>query len=331
MNLLLRAIRLGPIKVLKKLLGFNKEYCIAYRKCSPENNILNKAKDPFVVLPNTKDFWYADPSIVYDKENTYVFMEAFEKKEHIGRIAVSHFEKDGILSTPQVILKEPFHLSFPTIVRWNDKLYMIPETCQCNSLCIYECLQFPHQWNLYKPFDVGCKLVDTIVLEKTKEKLTLQTSTWQEPNFLNTKFQIYYLKNQDGTLTLEADQEFNSKQTFSTKNRNAGSLFSYKNSLVHPVQVSSDVQYGLYIDFWKYSGVEQIASEKITAIQPKDIVIEKINPKAVAGIHSYCSDGNYEVIDACCWRYSPAEPYYKINRKFKMAITSNRKRKTDSY
>jgi hypothetical protein len=57
------------------------------------------------------------------------------------------------------------HLSYPFIFRWNDDLYMIPESLDNRSVEVYRCEEFPYTWTFQgKLLDDICA-VDATLLE----------------------------------------------------------------------------------------------------------------------------------------------------------------------
>ena len=57
-------------------------------------------------------------------------------KGRIAKLVVSR--KDYILKEMKIVLEEPWHLSFPFILRKNDKIYIIPESCKAAVTAVYE-------------------------------------------------------------------------------------------------------------------------------------------------------------------------------------------------
>ncbi len=87
-------------------------------------------------VPNSSRYWYADPMLQEWGGKKYLFMEAYDMLWSVGRIAVSEWKGDGFTS-PEVIIKRPYHLSYPFTFSYQGDLYMIPETGQNKSLEIY--------------------------------------------------------------------------------------------------------------------------------------------------------------------------------------------------
>jgi hypothetical protein len=47
-----------------------------------------------------------------------------------------------------IILREPFHLSYPFVFEHQEAIWMIPETAQDRSVRLYRAVEFPSQWRL---------------------------------------------------------------------------------------------------------------------------------------------------------------------------------------
>jgi hypothetical protein len=46
----------------------------------------------------------------------------------------------------RIVLREPFHLSYPSVFKWNDHWLMIPETFEAGALRLYRAEKFPTRW-----------------------------------------------------------------------------------------------------------------------------------------------------------------------------------------
>ncbi len=56
----------------------------------------------------------------------------------------------------QIVLDEPFHLSYPYIFKWSDRYYMIPESGDVCEVRLYETIEFPLKWRYVKTLLYGC-------------------------------------------------------------------------------------------------------------------------------------------------------------------------------
>jgi len=46
----------------------------------------------------------------------------------------------------QIVLDEPYHLSYPYVFEWQGDYYMVPESYQVNSILLYRAVNFPTDW-----------------------------------------------------------------------------------------------------------------------------------------------------------------------------------------
>ena len=45
-----------------------------------------------------------------------------------------------------IVLREPFHLSYPYVFRWRGQWYMTPETLDAGCIRLYRARRFPADW-----------------------------------------------------------------------------------------------------------------------------------------------------------------------------------------
>jgi len=92
-----------------------------------------------------KDRYWADPHVVARDGRYYIFIEEhiLGKKAHI---AVIEMDDRGNHGEPTVVLKRPYHLSYPFVFEHEGRFYMIPETAENSAIELYRCVEFPHVW-----------------------------------------------------------------------------------------------------------------------------------------------------------------------------------------
>lgn len=138
MNQLYRAMHMPVSRLIKKLMGHKEKYVVCVNELNDNSDIFTKNSTlNFKILFHDNWCWYADPILQEYQGEIVLFMEQFDLKLNRGAIACSTL-KDGIFSDPVTIIKEPFHMSFPVTFLWNEQMYMIPETSEDNSVCLYE-------------------------------------------------------------------------------------------------------------------------------------------------------------------------------------------------
>lgn len=88
----------------------------------------------------------ADPFMMRANDTWYMFFEVMNQETKKGEIGLAT-SKDGLKWTyKEIVLVEPFHLSYPYIFEWMNEFYMIPESFQTGSIRLYKALKFPFRW-----------------------------------------------------------------------------------------------------------------------------------------------------------------------------------------
>jgi hypothetical protein len=89
----------------------------------------------------------ADPFMLHTDGRWYMFFEVLNRETRRGVIGLATSD-DGLTWThEQVVLEEPFHLSFPYVFEWQGERYMIPETLGASAVCLYKADDFPTRWS----------------------------------------------------------------------------------------------------------------------------------------------------------------------------------------
>jgi len=311
MNQFKRALKMNPLRLLKKIFCFEEIYTIAYRS-RDGHTLLDSDLLSFDRIPYDDTFWYADPILVSHQENEYLFMESFDMRTQLGSIACARFDETGRLSAPRVILQEPYHMSFPMVFSWNDGLYMIPETCGNRSLNLYRCEGDIEKWTLVKSFPVAEELVDTVVTACGEDYVELHCSALHEKDKFKNKWQKFRIVKDCEDYHLEADTAFNSGNDYNNGYRMAGSLVKEENMVILPTQESTDIDYGAYLYLNDFSGRDITGMPVLKKVTVDNILLPDVAQKEQIGVHSYALSENYEVVDMRYFCFSPRNRLRKI-------------------
>ncbi|WP_255168968.1 glucosamine inositolphosphorylceramide transferase family protein [Natrononativus amylolyticus] len=107
----------------------------------------------------------ADPFYAFHDDTHHLFFEILDD----GMGVIGHATSDNGLnwSYQQVILKEPFHLSYPYVFQSGGEWYMLPEhTAETQrSLRIYKAVQFPRSWVLAETALSGKRIIDPTLVQ----------------------------------------------------------------------------------------------------------------------------------------------------------------------
>jgi hypothetical protein len=106
----------------------------------------------------------ADPFIMKDKEKWHLFFEVYNLATMQGDLAVASSTNTWVWNYNQVILDEPFHLSYPYVFQWENEYYLIPESFEDNSVRLYKAEQYPLKWTFVTRLVVGRDYVDNSII-----------------------------------------------------------------------------------------------------------------------------------------------------------------------
>jgi hypothetical protein len=120
------------------------------------NNPVLTAKDVTDVAAK----FVADPFMVRENGTWYMFFEVMNFDDNKGDIALATSNDGFNWNYKQIVLDEPFHLSYPYVFKWKNEYYLIPETYEASSVRLYKAVNFPTNWSLEKTLLEGSDYVD---------------------------------------------------------------------------------------------------------------------------------------------------------------------------
>lgn len=314
MNQFKRVLKMNKLKLLKKICCFEEIYTIGYRNREGKT-LLDSDLLAFNRIPFDDYCWYADPILVTHEGISYLFMESFDMRTQLGSIAYSRFQDNGELTRPKVIIREPYHMSFPMVFSWNGQLYMIPETSGNRSLNLYRCQGDMESWTLEASFPTEEKLVDTAVVSCGEDSVELLTAALDPRDSLKCKWQKFRIHREAEGYRLEADEVFNAGNDYDRGYRMAGSLIREKGMEILPTQESTEVDYGAYLYLKDFSGRDVTDMPVLKKVTVDHILLPDVKQKEHIGVHSYALSEQYEVIDMRYFRFYPKNRFWKIKCK----------------
>ena len=128
---------------------------------------LSQVTNPVLTADAVSDIdaaFVADPFVVRAGAEYRMFFEVWNNATGQGDIGLAS-SLDGLhWRYEQVVIDEPFHLSYPYVFRWEDDYYMIPESEQDRSVRLYKAVSFPRQWQLQATLLWGYHYVDPSII-----------------------------------------------------------------------------------------------------------------------------------------------------------------------
>ena len=135
-----------------------------YEGPSPFELTAGPGNQPILTARDVSDvpaMFVADPFMVQDGDTWYMFIEVFNKNTRQGDIGLATSHDDGLTwKYDEIVLDESFHMSYPSVFRWQHKWYMLPESHEAGQIRLYEALAFPRRWRHVHTCIVGERLAD---------------------------------------------------------------------------------------------------------------------------------------------------------------------------
>ena len=134
---------------------------------APADGIINPVLKTSDVTDIETDI-VADPFMVRENDLWYMFFEVVNSHATEGDIALAE-SNDGLhWKYMQVVLREPFGMSFPYVFKWQGDYYMVPETHQAGAIRLYRAESFPTRWLFAGTLIQGMYVDPAIVRYKDK-------------------------------------------------------------------------------------------------------------------------------------------------------------------
>lgn len=238
----------------------------------------------WITYKGYKEDWIADPYILSETYSQIDFLvEEWVEKKHKGRLVKISLDKRNHNVKKTVILDLSTHLSFPSIIKENDNIFICPENAASGKQKIYrfnptnECLESPVtiieepllDVNIVKIEDVyyafGVKLLDGDKGDNCHLKI-----------FKSEKLLGKY------KLIQEIENEF-------AQERGAGAFFWHKGKLIRPVQ-NCEGDYGRNVIFKEITIENGIFKENVVG----SLLPSRQYPE---GLHTFNVLGDTFVID----------------------------------
>lgn len=140
---------------------------IGWRLTGPQNDVWARrdlSGEPWNVLQDPVDHFYADPFPCIRDGKRVIFFEALEHKAQKGIIACSIFGDDGRPGPAIPVLEEPWHLSYPFVFEEDGQIWMIPEASLSGEITLYRATGFPLTWERHATLISGVEAGDATIV-----------------------------------------------------------------------------------------------------------------------------------------------------------------------
>lgn len=270
---------------------YSQNWNIGFCEQTPEELIKDKALKPIQWMKHPyKDRWFADPFILkVTKDEIVVFVEECNMEKPKGILCELVLDRDSLwLKQRFVLLEAETHLSYPQIIRQNDKVYVCPENGASGKLNIYEYDAVNHR--LFAPVCIlEENLGDATIVKKGDEYFLLAT---KYPALFEDAL-LYHSTSLMGPFTLFADSPAQCDKSCA---RPGGAFFYSDGQLYRPAQ-DCVKRYGSALSIMK------IESIGVPMVEDKDFTIIAKSYKYNLGIHTINFHNRLCVVDGYGYYY----------------------------
>jgi len=259
-KLLTRTIR----RTWSRWVGFN-QWCIFFRisKSSPSFTLRNFRK-----LTPPRDRFWADPFVVSRDSKHFLFVEEFFYNRGKGQISCLVLDEQGaVISEARPVVKTPDHLSYPFVFEMDNKFWMIPESAERKTVDLYECTEFPWNWEFRKTLMSGVEAFDSTLHHHDGCWWLFQTRCAYPGLSAHDTLHLYFTDNlMDGTWTPHPQNPVLSDPRGA---RPAGKIFVHQGNLFRPSQCCVPrYGYGMYLNRIVTLSTTEYKEEKVSEILP---------------------------------------------------------------
>jgi hypothetical protein len=248
---------------------------------------LKKGDADYIFLDQPENSFWADPFIVIDKQEIYLFIEELNPETQLGEIACVYLADDFRILEKKTVLKGNTHFSFPNTFYYQDAYYMIPENSDSNNLDLYKASCFPYEWQFEKTLIKEVRFVDAVWIyhQGTYWLFANKINDFEHDN--NDNLYLYYSNDLFGNQWQSHIQ--NPIISDAGKSRNAGNIFAKEGRLFRPSQNCSKT-YGANVVI---NEILELTTHNYREITTTSLFV----PKGYCGMHTTNSFDDVEVFD----------------------------------
>jgi hypothetical protein len=237
-------------------------------------------------MESPRGHFYADPFLVQEADQTWLFFEDLDYASRLGRISVAEI-KNGALGSVHLVLERPYHLSYPCVFRYGGEWFMIPETGSQKRVELYRCTRFPYDWEFDRELWKGTAVDTTVWVE---DGICWFFVTLKEPRGGAVQLWLFHA---DGPRKPWIPHPANPISTDIRSSRGGGAVFARDGKRYRPSQDCS-ISYG-----------RSFSLNEIVTLTPEEyheerrVTVDPTWAPGLIGTHSYSQARDIEVIDGC--------------------------------
>lgn len=116
-------------------------------------------------VTDRKASFVADPFMHFDGTRWAMFFEVLNLATGRGEIGLATSDDAIRWRYEQIVLSEPFHLSYPFVFSHGGEHFLLPETFEADQLRLYRATRWPYEWELDRVLIDDIVAVDASLLD----------------------------------------------------------------------------------------------------------------------------------------------------------------------
>ena len=249
-----------------------------------------------IVQPPKGRSW-ADPHILPDSDGELVMVEEYvnsaRRSGRRGRIVLLRIGPSGAVSEARTVLERDGHLSYPCVFRFEDQLFLVPESGAESTVDVFRCRDYPWRWEFVGHAMSGVAAFDSTVFEHQGRWWLFSAvadHSWLTPNDM-----LYAFSTSDPSHGPWVPHPMNPIVVDARCARPAGPFFRRDGRLYRPGQDCSR-GYG--------SGIRISEVTELTPTRFSERHVDCVEPvwtTEIVATHSLVSSGSTAFVDAMDW------------------------------
>src|SRR5262249_35733238 len=126
----------------------------------------------------------------------HMFFEVLNSRTGRGEIGLATSSDTVHWQYQRIVLREPFHLSYPYVFEWEGEYYMVPESNNACSVRLYKATHFPRRWKFVGNLLVGDQFEDSCVF-RFRDRWWLLNDLSRAPYYAGT-LRLFHSERLDG-------------------------------------------------------------------------------------------------------------------------------------
>lgn len=123
-----------------------------------------RVRNPVLTAKSVSDVpasFVADPFMIRSNGTWFMFFEVLNQRTQKGEVGLATSRDARRWKYRQIVLAEPFHLSYPHVFCWQGEYFMVPESWYAGAVRLYKANDFPFGWTFVKELLKGPYFADS--------------------------------------------------------------------------------------------------------------------------------------------------------------------------